>query len=226
MRICLRPVSANLPVQLWGTDAQGKPFMQSARTVNISAQGGVLEGVAFPVRVGEIIRVQCGDQKANFQVMWVGQPGTRREGQIGIKSLVSERFIWTVARPEPRQDTFNLPRSADRRTEQRQGTALNVEIREDGAPAPVWATTEDISIGGCFVQMLAPFKAGTALQVHVWIGSEKIWSRAVVRTSEPGVGFGLEFTYMPDPDLRILKTYLESLPVKSRAGKAGPTVSG
>ena len=89
---------------------------------------------------------------------------------------------------------------------------MKVELREDGSPAPLWGTTEDISLGGCFVTMDAPLKPGAALEIIVWIGGEKIWSRAVVRTSEPGSGFGVEFTYMPDRDVRILKSYLESLP--------------
>jgi hypothetical protein len=201
-----------MPVQVWGTDAQGKPFMQSAHTANVSEQGVVLEGIAVPVRAGEIVRVQCGDQKANFQVVRAGEPGTEKGGQVALKALVPGRWIWAMPVPVAKQDSYVLPRAAERRSERRRGSALKVELREDGSPAPLWGTTEDISLGGCFVTMDAPLKPGAALEIIVWIGGEKIWSRAVVRTSEPGSGFGVEFTYMPDRDVRILKSYLESLP--------------
>ena len=214
-------VQAKLPVQVWGTDAQGKRFMQSAQTANVSATGAVLEGIAVPVRAGEVIRVQCGDQKANFQVVWVGQPGTSKSGQMALKALVPGRWIWSAPVPVMKQDAFVLPRSAERRTEPRQGTALKVELRQDGAAAPLWAATEDISLGGCFVLMAAPLKAGAALEITIWIGTEKVWSRAAVRTSEPGVGFGVEFTYMPDRDVRVLKGYLESLPPKPKPPAQG-----
>jgi PilZ domain len=214
---------ANLRVQVWGTDANGKSFIQSARTLNISGQGAVLEGIGCRLRVGEILRIQCGEQKANFQVVWVGEAGTLKSTQIGVKCLVPDRCIWSVPAPQPEHDTYVVRHSSDRRTEPRQGTSLKVELREDGASAPMWATTEDVSLGGCFIKMLAPLKTGTRLEVRIWIGSEKIWSRGVVRTSEPGNGFGVEFTYMPDVDVRILKTYLDSLPTRSRPGKAGST---
>lgn len=51
----------------------------------------------------------------------------------------------------------------------------------------------DISGRGCYIESQAPLPFGTPLTVIFWIDSEKIITPAVVRTSDPGVGMGIEF---------------------------------
>jgi hypothetical protein len=89
-------VTVLLPIRLWGVDAHAQPFMQTASARNISSHGAVIRGLSRQIRLGEILEVQFGEEKAQFRVVWVGKLGTRREGEIGIEVLGSECFIWDV----------------------------------------------------------------------------------------------------------------------------------
>jgi hypothetical protein len=89
-------VTALLPVRIWGLDMHAFPFIQLARVKNISAGGAVLQGVRQLIRPGEFLDVQFGDEKAQFRVIWVGKPGTDRQGEIGLEALPSEPYIWDV----------------------------------------------------------------------------------------------------------------------------------
>ena len=89
-------VMAMLPVRIWGIDAHAQPFMQLASVTNISSSGAAVRGVHRQVRPGEIVEVQCGGQIAQFRVMWVGQVGSARHGEIGIVCLPAQPCIWDV----------------------------------------------------------------------------------------------------------------------------------
>ena len=68
-------VHLQLDVRVWGIDALGKPFSQTARTIEISALGARLTGIER-VQKGDIIGLQYADAKARFRVVWSGEPGT------------------------------------------------------------------------------------------------------------------------------------------------------
>jgi hypothetical protein len=91
-----RRVAAFLTVRIWGVDAKSLPFTQHAQVRNISDRGAVLQGMIRPVKAGVILHVQHEEGQAEFRVVWVGKEGTRRQGEIGVKSLSSETFIWDV----------------------------------------------------------------------------------------------------------------------------------
>ena len=89
-------IAVLLPVRIWGVDAYARPFMHLAHAKNISATGAVVKGVPCQVLVGEIVDVQCGEEKAQFRVVWVGQPDSRAQREIGIQCLPAEPLIWVV----------------------------------------------------------------------------------------------------------------------------------
>jgi hypothetical protein len=89
-------VTAVLPVRIWGLDAHAQPFMQLASVTNISRSGAALRGLNRRVLTGEILELQFASQIAQFRVMWVGQPGTARQGEIGIVSLPCQPPIWDL----------------------------------------------------------------------------------------------------------------------------------
>jgi PilZ domain-containing protein len=89
-------VTAHLPVRVWGVDAFDLPFIQLASVRNISSGGAVIQGIRRQILPGETLEVQLDESKAQFRVVWVGKPGTRREGEIGIANLPSEPSIWDV----------------------------------------------------------------------------------------------------------------------------------
>ena len=85
-----------LPVRLWGMDSAGKLFSMEALTMDITPRGARIEGVACFLQRGAIIGIECKQSRARFRVAWVGQPGTDRDGQIGVHCIEPGKYIWGV----------------------------------------------------------------------------------------------------------------------------------
>jgi hypothetical protein len=83
-------IEVQLPVQVWGMDAHGQPFTNSALVTNMSIGGLVVQGVRRKIRTGEILDVQMGEDKAQFRVVWVVSEGN---GEIGLQRMTSHTFI-------------------------------------------------------------------------------------------------------------------------------------
>jgi hypothetical protein len=56
-----------------------------------------------------------------------------------------------------------------------------------------------------------PLSVGTALRVDLWMGEERITPSAVVRTRDPGVGMGIEFTGLPEESKKKFQAHLDKL---------------
>ena len=93
-----------LSVRLWGLDRQGKVFSQNVKTLNIATSGARLYGVTADLEPGFIVGVQCGNMRARFMVVWVGEKGSPREGQIGLR--MAENGLWSVAMPRAADEDY------------------------------------------------------------------------------------------------------------------------
>ena len=91
-----RRVAVFMTVRIWGVDAKSVAFAQHAQVRNISDRGAVLQGIMRPLRAGSILHVQHDKDQAQFRIVWVGKPGTQRQGEIGIESMPSEPSLWDV----------------------------------------------------------------------------------------------------------------------------------
>jgi hypothetical protein len=67
---------------------------------------------------------------------------------------------------------------------------------------------------------MMPLPAGTALKVDLWLNSEHVTITAVVRTSDPGVGNGIEFSGMPEDTKERMQDYLDA--IDPQMGMSGP----
>jgi len=56
-----------------------------------------------------------------------------------------------------------------------------------------------------------PLPVGTALRVDLWIEQERLSPTAVVRTRDPGVGMGIEFTGLPEETKKRFQAHLDKL---------------
>ena len=100
-----RRLTVPISVRLWGLDRDGKVFSQNVKTLNIATSGARLFGVTAALERGFIVGLQCGNMRARFMVMWVGAPGSPREGQIGLRA--AENGIWSVALPRSSDDDYS-----------------------------------------------------------------------------------------------------------------------
>jgi len=55
----------------------------------------------FPLRPGAIIGVDCGLSQAGFEVSWVGDSGTPRQGEVHIRCIEPTKCIWGVPANRP-----------------------------------------------------------------------------------------------------------------------------
>jgi CheY-like chemotaxis protein len=67
--------------------SDGQVLVQRATTIDVSDQGGCLEGLRFLPPTGSIVGVQNGQKRARFRVIWNGEPGSSREGHVGVERL-------------------------------------------------------------------------------------------------------------------------------------------
>ncbi|HZQ20568.1 MAG TPA: PilZ domain-containing protein [Terriglobales bacterium] len=81
-------VEVQLPVQVWGMDAYGQPFTNPALVTNLSAGGLVIQGLIRRVRVGEMLDLQMGSDRAQFRVVWVSA-----SGELGMQRLTATAFL-------------------------------------------------------------------------------------------------------------------------------------
>src|SRR5436190_13939738 len=85
-------VDVQLPVEVWGLDAHGRAFMDPAIVTNMSNDGLILQGLRRKIRAGEILDVRMGNDKAQYRVVWVGGPGSRKPGELGMQRTTDFAF--------------------------------------------------------------------------------------------------------------------------------------
>jgi len=66
-------------------------------------------------------------------------------------------------------------------------------------------------MGGCFVEMQSPFKAGTQVRLALWIQEKKLWILGKVADSRLGSGVGIQFIEMKNEDRAELSRFVDSL---------------
>ena len=79
-------VDTDLPVRVFGMDANGKPLNQHVRARNISSNGALVSGIEQPLKVGDIIGVQREQKKARFRVVWVVDAGGIEKSHLAIEA--------------------------------------------------------------------------------------------------------------------------------------------
>jgi hypothetical protein len=89
-------VSVELPVQIWGMDANARPFTQPASLRTISGRGATLQGVSAHLKPGDVVDLQYQGTKAQFRVVWLGKPGSEMQGEVGVENLSHEVRLWDV----------------------------------------------------------------------------------------------------------------------------------
>jgi c-di-GMP-binding flagellar brake protein YcgR len=243
-------VRMSLSVTVQGIDRFGKTFYQPARTVDISRSGVALEGASHIRGVGEEVQVEYKGESAAYRVKWIGPPGTKRAGHVGMECIQTGKYIWKEKLPDFYTDNFVISavdpktasgpggpggasarsaaaaKSSERRGYVRQQVRVEAEVigLEDGVR--LRGVVVDISLTGCFVEMLSPLSVGSAVSITLESGDEKVKSRGEVRSSLPGMGIGIQFKEMDENSNKALKQIARrSVPAGPGPAPAGPVVT-
>ena len=88
-------VDVRLPVEVYGTDADGFPFLQFVNTHNISPEGARLCGLKPRLELGAVVGVRCYEKEGHFRVVWTHKSGSGFY-EIGIHNLTPGNAIWNL----------------------------------------------------------------------------------------------------------------------------------
>ena len=214
-------LTVDLPVRIWGMGADGRPFSQQARAQNISSEGALISGVEAEPKVGDVIGVQCEEKKTRCTVIWVINTGPVKKCQVGVKLVAEQKCPWKNYLPMDNA-TVMIASSNTRRWRRHKKILIPLELRAEHAKAPIRINASDVSGNGCYVEGMMPFPRGTVLRIDFWLDSEHISITAVVRTSDPGVGNGIEFTGMAAITKNRMQAYLDA--IDPQMGVSNPKV--
>jgi hypothetical protein len=89
-------VFVELPVQIWGMDANARPFTEQASLRSISGCGATLQGVTAHLKPGDTLDLQYQGSQAQFRIVWLGKPGTEMQGEVGLENLSRDVVLWDV----------------------------------------------------------------------------------------------------------------------------------
>lgn len=211
----------DLKVRVWGMGANGQPFFQHAMAQNISATGACLYGIEPELKVGDVIGVQYEAKKARCKVIWIVDAGALKKMQVGVQLVAEQECPWASALPrDMKPEERTVQQQDNRRKFLRHKISFPLELRDERVNTPLRVNATDISGNGCYVETVMPLAVATALRVDLWIGEERLSPSGVVRTRDPGVGMGIEFTGLPEEAKKRFQAHLDSIdPVKSFASK-------
>jgi len=89
-------VFVELPVKIWGMDANSRPFTQPASLRTISGRGATLQGVSAQLKPGCVVDLQYQGTKAQFRVVWLGKIGTEMQGEVGVENMSADVQLWDI----------------------------------------------------------------------------------------------------------------------------------
>lgn len=197
--------------------AGGRPFLHKALARNISRHGAKLSGMETPLKPGDVIGVQVGDTKARCKVIWVVDAGQAQKIAVGVSLIEGQPCPWEkeMLQAQPIGEAAApriAPSSENKRTFPRHRVPFPLEIRDrEGVGSHMNTKSADISARGCYVETMLPLPVGKALNITFWLDSERISTPAVVRSSDGGVGMGIEFTGLDEKTRERLQQRIEGM---------------
>lgn len=204
-------LSADIPVRVWGMDAEGRPFFQNATASNLSSDGAQLSRLNHALKMGDIIGIQYDEKKARFQIMWVKTLGIPKSIVAGVRILPNQSAPWGEMAAAASKSKV-ASKGSERRRFARHNINFPITISfPHGARSHMQCSATDIGGRGCYVESLVPLPTGTEVIVTLWIDSEKVICRGSVRASDPGVGMGIEFLDLQVEIQQRLQQYLDKI---------------
>jgi hypothetical protein len=212
-----------------GTDQRGSPFTVTTETHDVSYAGTCLKGLQGVAEPGRKIEIECQNQKAWYRVQWSNAANRRKEWRVGARCLEPGKYIWGVPPKEWQPDTFDpfaggpqlpaadssAPPSAapaplrERRRFARHACRIEAQVAADGAYEKVLVKGKitDISLSGCYVEMLSPLPDETPVEVTFNTGQALLHLSAKVCSSQKNFGMGVAFTGMAPDDFEQLRQF-------------------
>lgn len=205
-----------LPVRAARSDSANGGLRHVACTLDLSANGARVIGLQG-IKTGQEVTLEYKKNKVRFQAVWVGQPGTSREGQVGLRSLDPGKKLADVEfftgeyfdNWSPQQAELHEIQP-DRRSVQRFDCDRGVQYwTEEGGSVSI-GQLDNISLGGCSILTKFPLPRRTRLSLVVSLYGMKIAVKGEVRASWND-GMGVMFTIVDRESETRLKKAVHQL---------------
>jgi hypothetical protein len=210
----------DLQVRIWGMNQEGRAFFQQARAISITTSGAILSKIECLLTPGEVIGVQFGSKKARCRIVSVQSGDATEKTRAELQLLDGQECPW-VEQLTAEQVAADPNPGKSRRRFSRHKIFFNMEMCDERVNTPMRVRATDISANGCYVETMLPLATGTILRVDFWVDSEKMSTSGIVRTKDPGVGMGIEFTGLTPASQKRFQGFLDALGNTS-SGFAGP----
>jgi hypothetical protein len=216
-----------LPIRVTYWDDALKPCLEMACTYDISEHGARVTGLRCVKEAGEVIAIERGRSKAFCRVVWVGEPNTDVQGQIGLQCVESDKILWEAELRDMVEVYENVSLDGDskrsrtfasherRRRRERFSLEGTAELAEQGANSfNATVILKNMSEIGCLVLTKQMLPAGTELKVTLHVDDQTLTLKGQVRHAEPNVGLGIEFREIRKGERQILKFLIRKLAEK------------
>ena len=111
-------------------------------------------------------------------------------------------------------------RRVDRRKHPRYpGNGGGAEVRQQGVDSRIWARLTDISLGGCYLEIMSPLPVLTYVSLVLTLEEQRLQAKGQVVVSHPHFGMGIQFIDLSAADRQMLESWITAL-----APKVGPPV--
>ncbi len=100
---------------------------------------------------------------------------------------------------------------SERRRAPRYPIIADAEVTEIASETKLSAKTSDLSVGGCFLDMLNPSPEGTEIAVRISHADATFSARGRVVFLFPNMGMGVMFTSVPASQQAVLEKWLAAL---------------
>jgi hypothetical protein len=221
-------VQLAIPLRVTTLDANKRPQLDMACTLDISLRGARLYGVRSAARVGEVVTVERGRSKFACRVIWIGAPDTPQKGQIGVEAVEEGKSIWEKEMRE-QADQFgpitvdpNLRPPQGERKRKFQRVTAEVPARvlphgnaEDDETFRHGRVT-NISETGCLLKGSVGLEIGAHVEVVLDLPNTDVAIRGRVRHSGQD-GLGIEFREIRKSDRQLLRYWLQQQQVAAPA---------
>ena len=78
-------IEVSRPVQIWVQDSSPGSVRHTASMTDVSHHGARIDQTTLSLKPGDTVHLLSSGQDARFRVIWVGEPGTEQEGQVGLQ---------------------------------------------------------------------------------------------------------------------------------------------
>ncbi len=109
-------------------------------------------------------------------------------------------------------DNSSEPRRQERRQQPRKKVGVKIEVHLEGNAAPIRTKVADLTLRGCFVEMMFTLDIGTKLTIELWVNDVKVSTEGIVVTRLRNLGNGIQFTKLAAEDRARLKQFLTAAP--------------